>query len=148
MKIQKQVTEAKDKYKETGASGSKSCLISEPLEDVFGANRKDCIRGYSSRMSKKQAEMAAALLHLMKANVSAPESSTNPPRRVTPSPEKGSTTHPVGGRHHVLEEEIVSATILWDAPQGDNYFFLKQLPLPTWVKWSEERMQPTISETF
>ncbi|KAI3832943.1 hypothetical protein MKW98_025827 [Papaver atlanticum] len=55
----KKVMEAKAKYKQAGASGGKICLISEPLEDVFGANRKDCIRGHSSRTSKKQAQMAA-----------------------------------------------------------------------------------------
>ncbi|KAI3849767.1 hypothetical protein MKW98_026681 [Papaver atlanticum] len=223
MKLQKKVTESKEKYKEAGASGGKSCLVSEPLEYVFGANRKDCIRGYSSRTSKKQAQMAAIafsaiqnrdsqnekklnrietevsdlggqvgsltskvdILHLLKANVSAPESSTNPPRRVTTCPEKGSTTHSVGGSHpaggshrNLDNEEIAStavtsgqvellnnkgkiialwsihqgefvhckklkpterkvyveevydqAAVLWDALQGDSYYFLKQLPL-------------------
>ncbi|RZC66481.1 hypothetical protein C5167_010171 [Papaver somniferum] len=225
----KKVMEAKEKYKQAGASGGKSCVISDPLEDVFGANRKDCIRGHSSRTSKKQARIAAvaffalqnrdsqkeqklnkietdvsilggqlgslstkvdALLHLLKPNVSAPSSSSNPYRRVTPSPEKGSNTHHIGGTHRAMDnEEIASAgvtydqvellnnkgevvalgsvregdilhcktlkptekkvfveyvydqaAVLWDAPQRDDYFFFRQLPLPAWIKWSEDRM--------
>ncbi|KAI3953073.1 hypothetical protein MKW98_020268, partial [Papaver atlanticum] len=141
----KKVTKGKEKYKEAGASGGKS------------SNRKDCIRGYSSRTSKKQAQMAAiafsvlqnresqnekrlnrietevsdlggqmgsltskvdVILHLLKDNVSAPASSANPPRRVTPSPEKGSTSQPVGGSHHaggshrnLDNEEIASIAV-------------------------------------
>ncbi|KAI3845247.1 hypothetical protein MKW98_009313, partial [Papaver atlanticum] len=233
----KKVTEAKEKYKEAGESGGKSFLVSEPLEDVFGANRKDCIRGYSSRTSKKQDQMAAIaffalqnresqnekkhnrietevsdlggqvgsltskvdeILHLLKAHVSAPASSANLPRRVTLILEKGSTTHPAGGSHRNLDNEEIAyiavtsgqvellnnkvkivalgsihqgefvhckmmkpterkiyveevydqVVVLWDAPQGDSYYFLKHLPLPSWVIWGEERMQPARSESF
>ncbi|RZC50358.1 hypothetical protein C5167_018784 [Papaver somniferum] len=55
----KKVLEAKAKRQEAGTSGSKSTVVSEELEDVFGANRKDGVRGYSSSVSKKQAQVAA-----------------------------------------------------------------------------------------
>ncbi|RZC92978.1 hypothetical protein C5167_021513 [Papaver somniferum] len=38
----KKVLEAKAKCQEEETSGSKSTVVSEELEDVFGANRKDC----------------------------------------------------------------------------------------------------------
>ncbi|KAI3917638.1 hypothetical protein MKW98_021400 [Papaver atlanticum] len=144
-----------------------------------------------------------AILQLLRANNwSAPESTTNTPRTVTPSPEKGSTTYPVGGTHRVLDnEEIVSRVVrsgqvellnnrgqvvalgsikdgsaddeyvhcvkvmpnerkvyveevydqsaaIWDPPQGDGYHLLKQLPLPAFMRWGENRLQPAVSLSF
>ncbi|KAI3905902.1 hypothetical protein MKW98_030477 [Papaver atlanticum] len=247
MKLQKKVSEAKAKRQEAGTSGSKSTVVSEVLEDVFGANRKDGIRGYSSSMSKKQAQVAAvaysvlqtrqsqneekmntiqtevtslgsrmggvegavgslngkvdAILQLLRANGPAPESTSNTPRTVTPSPEKGSTTYPAGGSHRVLDNEEIGScvvrsgqvellnnrrqvvalgsikggsddeyvhcvkvmpnernvyveevydqtAVIWDPPQGDGYHFLKQLPLPAFVRWGVNRLQPAVSLSF
>ncbi|MCL7043759.1 hypothetical protein MKW94_026620 [Papaver nudicaule] len=66
----KQVTAAKQRNEEQGASGSNSSLVISPeLDEVFGGKRKEGIRGYSSHVSKKQgviAALAEAAIHRRK----------------------------------------------------------------------------------
>ncbi|KAI3896739.1 hypothetical protein MKW98_009592, partial [Papaver atlanticum] len=52
----KKVSEAKAKRQEAGTSGGKSTVISEVLEDVFGANRKYGISVACSALQTRQSK--------------------------------------------------------------------------------------------
>ncbi|KAL6581305.1 hypothetical protein OROMI_007228 [Orobanche minor] len=233
------LTQAKQKCIENGESCSG--LVSPALEEVFGRTRKDGIRGYSSSVSKKQAEMAAITKSALKKKDTISEEILNTIEGVvgmlvgtvdavqgqvglvnnkfdilmdwlkkqggsvmpldTPSPEKGSTsftgvqkgrvqetekqtsastdrvesTNRVrfeqvellnnmgkvvasgvidgGGVVHdrkvkknerkvYIEEVFDQKALIWDGPQGDDWVSLSQIPVPTWLVWSEERLRP------
>ncbi|KAI3856596.1 hypothetical protein MKW98_024484, partial [Papaver atlanticum] len=209
----KKVTEAKQRNRERRASGrTDEYMVSEELDEVFGHNRKDGIRGYSSNASKKQAEMAAIACSALQKRDTVNEARLDSIQSEVGhlaskmaafqgdmgskfdalGPEKGSTSYlggvngrvpgievsasnahatgPVelldnGGRvvalgsiargdivHHkkvkpnerkvYIEQVYEQAAIIWDAPQGDGWCTLSQVPLPNWLKWAEDRLSP------
>ncbi|KAI3849898.1 hypothetical protein MKW98_026812, partial [Papaver atlanticum] len=102
----KKVSEAKVKHQEAGTSGSKSTVVSEVQEDVLGANRKDGVRGYSSSMSKKQAQVTAVAYSSLQTRQSQNEEKMNTIQNEVTS---------LGSRMGGVEGAVGSTT---------NYFFL------------------------
>ncbi|MCL7028754.1 hypothetical protein MKW94_011866 [Papaver nudicaule] len=45
-----------------------------------------------------------------------------------------------------IEEVFEQKALIWDAPQGDDWAFLSQIPLPTWLAWHEDRLRPALDE--
>lgn len=45
-----------------------------------------------------------------------------------------------------IEEVYEQTAVIWDGPQGDGFYTLSQIPLPTWLIWATDRLRPASSE--